>query len=181
MRIGYLDPPYIGMAKLKYGSHPDYAGEVDHYKLLESTAQYDGWVLHLSSPTLPEILGYATELKLEYRIMAWTKTWCTFRRNVPVAYAWEPILVHEARRPVVDPQRPVVMRDWYACRMAMRKGLTGAKPAELCHWLFCVLGAEPTDELIDVFPGSGAVTDAWKTWTGTWITQPDTLFGGIDG
>lgn len=177
-RIGYLDPPYIGMAKLKYGNHPDYAGEVDHRQLLADTAQYDGWILHCSVPSLPEILGYATDLGLEYRICAWMKTWATFRRNVPVAYAWEPILVHEARKPVVDPTRDVVMRDWYACRMAMQKGLIGAKPAELCQWLFCVVGAEPTDELVDVFPGSGSVTQAWRDWTGDY-TAPATLFEEI--
>ncbi|WP_244295086.1 hypothetical protein [Paracoccus versutus] len=34
MKIAYADPPYIGCAHL-YRDHPDYAGEVDHVRLIE--------------------------------------------------------------------------------------------------------------------------------------------------
>jgi hypothetical protein len=49
MKIGYADPPYIGCAHL-YKDHPDYAGEVDHVRLIEKLqSEYDGWILHAAA------------------------------------------------------------------------------------------------------------------------------------
>lgn len=42
--------------------------------------------------------------------------------------------------------------------------VTGAKPPAFCRWLFAWLGARPGDEFDDLFPGSRAVTDAWRTF-----------------
>jgi hypothetical protein len=113
---------------------------------------------------LPQIHAWAVELGLEgYRTMAWTKTFAAFKRNVPVAYAWEPVLVKPARKPVVSGRvRP--LRDWLAEPITLKRGLTGAKPEKVCKWLFECLGAEPGDDLVDVYPGSGAVTRAWESW-----------------
>lgn len=58
----------------------------------------------------------------------------------------------------------VVMRDWIQCPITMKRGLTGAKPEAVCWWAFEVVGAEPTDTLDDMFPGTGAVTRAWSRW-----------------
>lgn len=41
----------------------------------------------------------------------------------------------------------------------------GAKPAEVCRWIFGLLGAASGDILDDLFPGSGAVTRAWAAYT----------------
>jgi hypothetical protein len=162
-RIGYADPPYPGNALKRYGDHPDYAGEVDHYKLLKRLDHdYDGWVLHTSSTALPAILRIADDLGLSYRTMAWVKPFCAFKRNVSVAYAWEPVLVHPVRKPVVT--KRVVMRDWLAESIVMRKGLTGIKPEAVCRWLFEMLGALPQDEFDDIFPGSGQVGRVWQLW-----------------
>lgn len=163
MRIGYADPPYPGMAKRHYGNHPDYAGEVDHRALLSDLQTYDGWLLHTSSVALPEVLGYAAELALDYRIMAWVKPFAAFKPNVAVAYAWEPVLVHECRKPSVAAASGV-LRDWHAANITLRRGLAGAKPERLCWWAFDVLGCEPGDELCDLFPGTGAVGRAWESW-----------------
>ena len=35
------------------------------------------------------------------RVMAWVKGFAAFKRNVSVAYAWEPVIVKAARKPVV--------------------------------------------------------------------------------
>jgi hypothetical protein len=159
MRIAYADPPYPGCAHL-YRDHPDYAGEVDHRALLlELDAKYDGWLLHTSSVALPEL---ASRIPKGARIMAWVKPFAAFKRNVSVAYAWEPVIVKAARKPVVSGR--TVMRDWIAEPITMQRGLTGAKPERVCHWAFEVLGLEPTDHLIDLFPGTGAVTRAWESW-----------------
>ena len=46
----------------------------------------------------------------------------------------------------------------------MRKGFPGAKPDKFSFWIFEGLNLLPTDNFTDVFPGSGAVTDAWDKW-----------------
>lgn len=58
MRLAYADPPYPGQSAKHYANHPDYAGEVDHRKLLKQLDnEYDGWVLHTSSTKLTEVMG----------------------------------------------------------------------------------------------------------------------------
>lgn len=164
MKIGYADPPYIGCAHL-YKDHPDFAGEVDHALLIELLeSEFDGWVLHASatanSMTILAPLAAATGA----RWMCWVKGFAAFKRNVSVAYAWEPVLVKPARKPVVS--KRIVMRDWIQESITLRKGLTGAKPEKVCHWAFEAVGARPEDELCDLFPGTGAVGKAWRTWQG---------------
>lgn len=169
---GYADPPYPGCAHL-YKDHPDFAGEVDHLSLLQKLADYDGWLLHTASTTLPHVIRMADEAGLkegrDYRIMAWCKPFCAFKRNVSVAYAWEPILVKAVRKPVVT--KRVVMRDWIAESITLKKGLTGVKPEAVCRWAFEMLGMEPEDELVDLFPGTGAVGAAWQSWRADVLTS----------
>jgi len=160
MKIAYADPPYPGCAHL-YKDHKDYAGEVDHEQLIRRLqTEYDGYILHTSSSALRLILPLCPEA----RVMSWVKPFAAFKRNVSVAYAWEPVLVKAARKPVVSHR--IVMRDWVSCSITMKKGLTGAKPEAVARWAFEMVGAEPTDTLDDLFPGTGAITDAWKKWRG---------------
>lgn len=163
-RFAYADPPYPGQAAKHYGDQPDYAGEVDHEALLRQLhSDFDGWILHTSSVALSGILRSADKLGVTgFRVMAWVKPFAAFKRNVSVAYAWEPVLVKPVRKPVVSGR--IVMRDWLAESITLRRGLTGAKPAKVCTWLFEVAGLEPTDDLHDLYPGTGAVTDAWIAW-----------------
>jgi hypothetical protein len=108
--------------------------------------------------------------------MAWTKGFAAFKRNVPVAYAWEPVFVKCCRKPVVS--KRIVMRDWIECPITMKRGLTGAKPEKVCHWAFEMVGAHPDDELVDLYPGTNAVSRAWKTWQDTVTSKavPTDLF-----
>lgn len=169
-RIAFADPPYPGQSKKHYGDHPDYAGEVDHVELIARLQRdYDGWCLNTSSTTLPHVIRCADlagvpegDANGGYRIMSWVKSFAAFKRNAPVAYAWEPVLVKTARKPEVSGR--MVMRDWLSEPITLQRGLSGAKPERVCHWLFEVMGARPTDELYDLFPGSGAVARAWDTW-----------------
>lgn len=164
MRIAYADPPYIGYAHL-YKDHPDYAGEVDHVALVERLqSDYDGWVLHAAATPLSMATLAPLVESTGARWMAWVKGFAAFKRNVSVAYAWEPVIVKAARKPVVS--KRLVMRDWVECPITMRRGLTGAKPEKVCHWAFEVVGAHPEDELVDLYPGTGAVTKAWHSWRG---------------
>lgn len=168
MKIGYADPPYIGCAHL-YKDHPDFAGEVDHGALIERLEQdYDGWILHASAT--PKSIAVLAPLVVNIegaRWMTWVKGFAAFKRNVPVAYAWEPVIVKPARKPVVS--KRLVMRDWVQESITLRRGLTGAKPEAVCHWAFEMVAARPDDTLDDIFPGTGAVTRAWKTWQGKFV------------
>ena len=163
MRIAYADPPYPGCAHL-YKDHPDYAGEVDHQELVARLlCEYDGFCLHTSSVALPEVLAHFPHHSFTgVRIMSWVKPFAAFKANVSVAYAWEPVLVKAARKPVV--KQGMTYRDWVSEPITLKRGLTGAKPEYVCQWLFEVMGCEPEDELDDLYPGTGAVSDAWETW-----------------
>jgi len=162
MRIAYADPPYPGQARKHYGDHPDFAGEVDHAELIDRLERdFDGWALSTSSTALQDVLSLCPP---GLRVMAWVKPFAAFKRNVKVAYAWEPVIVRAARP--AEPNRidGLVMRDWIAEGITMRRGLTGAKPERVCWWLFEVLGLQPGDEFTDLFPGSGAVSRAHESW-----------------
>lgn len=164
MRLAYADPPYPGQSAKHYADHPDYAGEVDHRALLRALNEdFDGWVLHTASTTLPYVLGIAADEGVsDFRIMSWVKPFAAFKRNVSVAYAWEPVLVKPVRKPVVSGR--IVMRDWIAESITLRRGLTGAKPSAVCRWAFEMAGLDPADQLVDLYPGTGAVTAAWDEW-----------------
>jgi hypothetical protein len=162
VKIGYADPPYIGCAHL-YRDHPDYGGEVDHAALIERLqSEFDGWVLHAaatpaSMAVLAPLVGGAGA-----RWCAWVKPFAAFKRNVPVAYAWEPVLIKAARKPEVTGRQ--VMRDWISEPITMKRGLTGAKPERVAQWAFELVGAIRSDTLTDIFPGSGAISRAWQSW-----------------
>ena len=171
MRLGYADPPYPGCAHL-YADQPDFAGEVDHAALISRLeSEFDGWVLHTNA-TRSTIALLAPLVPPSARWMSWVKGFAAFKRNVSVAYAWEPVIVKPARKPVVS--KRLVMRDWVECSITLKRGLTGAKPEAVCHWAFEMLGARPDDELCDLFPGTGAVSAAWRTWQGKFALPLDT-------
>jgi hypothetical protein len=167
LKIAYADPPYIGCAHL-YKDHPDFAGEVDHAALIERLeSEFDGWVLHASAtPTSMAALAPLVS-RTNARWMSWVKGFAAFKRNVSVAYAWEPVIVKPARKPVVS--KRLVMRDWIQESITLKRGLTGAKPEAVCHWAFEMVGARPEDDLYDLFYGTGAVSKAWRTWQGKFV------------
>lgn len=159
MRLAYADPPYIGCAGLY-----DEKREVDHAALVARLTEYDGWVLHASAANHSEDILVPLMSKACARKGIWVKQFAAFKRNVSVAYAWEPVYIKAARKPVVS--KRLVMRDWIMEPITMKRGLTGVKPEKVCHWAFELMGARPDDVLDDLFPGSGAVTRAWATWLG---------------
>jgi hypothetical protein len=156
MRLAYADPPYPGRAHL-YADHPDYAGEVDHGQLIADLVLYDGWALSTSAAALRDVLPLCPT---DVRVLAWVKH--------SITVSWEPVIVRSAR-----PVRNV--RDWihvepeaFQWRPKPDSYVIGQKPVPFCDWLFSWLGAETDDTLDDLFPGSGAVGEAW----GRWRTQP---------
>lgn len=145
-RLAYADPPYPGLAKRYYQHEESYAGEVDHRRLLEQLATYDGWALSTSSEALRDILPMCPPGVL---VRPWVK---------PNHVAkWEPVIVSQARR------SPAGMSD-YLCTQPARGGgdLMGRKPIAFCAWIFKLLGSSPNDSFEDMFPGTGIFSSAWR-------------------
>jgi DNA modification methylase len=73
------------------------------------------------------------------------------------------------------------VRDWHSANITLERGLTGAKPRSFCRWILEMLNAQPGDEVVDLFPGTGAFGSAWEQ-----ISNPESqsrlyeLEGGIE-
>lgn len=158
MIFAYADPPYVGQAKKHYG--PD-AEEVDHVALITSLQDHDGWALSCSSPSLGILLSLCPP---DVRVGAWVKPFASFKRGVDPAYAWEPVIYRTCRRWV---KTQPTCRDWVSANITLKKGVHGAKPEAFCFWLFDLLGMRPDDTLVDLYPGSEAVSRAWELWCST--------------
>lgn len=60
-------------------------------------------------------------------------------------------------------------------RLTDPRRVIGAKPAAFSAWLFALLGIQPGDELVDLFPGSGGVSRAFEAFVdaSSWDPQRD--------
>lgn len=159
MIIAYADPPYIGQAKKHY-SHDPHCAEVDHEQLIRELMKYDGWALSCLPITLREILNYSSCPK-DVRIGAWVKPFASFKSGVNPAYAWEAVIFWGGRKRTKELP---TLRDWIDANITFERGLVGAKPEKFCWWIFEMLGMQSADTLIDVFPGTNAVTIAFERW-----------------
>ena len=99
---------------------------------------------------------------------SWVKPFAAFRPNVTPAYAWEPVIFRGGNRRTRDEWSG---RDWVAAMPPVFQGrrsgpsIPGMKPEQFCFWLFNdLLGVRDDDELVDLFPGSGAVGRARDSW-----------------
>lgn len=164
MRVCYADPPYLGTAARRYGKlHPD-AWTYDHLETYGALIQRlceefpDGWALSLSSTTLRALLPLCPN---DVRVMAWVKPWCSFKPGVNPAYAWEPVILRGGRKRCRNEMTEI---DFLHAPAATQKGLAGAKPKAFAFWIFRVLGLRSGDEIVDLFPGSGAIGRAWEEY-----------------
>jgi hypothetical protein len=166
MRFAYADPPYHGCAVRLYGDHPDAAvyDTLDGHRALidRLVAEFpDGWALSMSATNLRDLLPFAPS---DVRVCAWVKGWCSWKPNNYPAYAWEPVLLYGGRKPASGDKTWDTARDWMMCNVATNMPVKGAKPRAFCEWVFSLLGLLPGDDLVDLFPGSGAVTETWEAW-----------------
>ncbi|MDF2991867.1 MAG: hypothetical protein K0S37_2381 [Microbacterium sp.] len=223
LRLAYADPPYPGKSRRYYGSHPDFAGEVDHRRLVEQLNGYDGWALSTSASALQDVLALCPPGS---RVAPWVRGERPTRSAGPLN-AWEPVIYWGGRRDAsrsttagekvspapggrVVPSSSNASRHAGAARpvaiagaddasrsaaadaslvaaadaspgssrrvdvLIYRPGarttdpsrVIGAKPAAFCRWMFDLLGAEPQDEFVDIFAGSGGVARAWDVFSG---------------
>lgn len=155
MRLAYADPPYLGKA-WRYPEHPDSARWDDpaaHQQLMaELDERYDGWAYSLLSTNLPVLLPLAPG---GIRIAAWVKPFAAFKRNVRIAYTWEPVIFKPGRDSSKD--GAPVGRDHLSQVITLKKGLTGAKPPQFCRWVLDLLGYIDGDAVDDLFPGTGVM------------------------
>ncbi len=182
MRFAYADPPYLGCAVKHYGDHPDAAvyDTLDGHKaLIERLVDEfpDGWALSMTTDNLFDLRPLVPR---DCRIAAWVKPFAAFKANVTRAYAWEPVIFRGGRNPGWGhPHQPPekggkqnTPKDFHVEHYAdmllspitLKRGLTGAKPEAFCFWVFDLLNLRADDELVDLFPGSEAVTHAWERW-----------------
>lgn len=165
MKAAYADPPYLGCGKSHYGhlhaAAADYDTPEAHQLLIERLSdEFDCWALSLHEPSLRTILPMCPA---GVRVAAWVKPFAAFRPNVTRAYTWEPVIFNfdggRKREKTQD-----TWRDHVSAPIAMRKGFPGAKPDAFSHWIFEGLNLHLGDEFCDLFPGSGAVGEAWERW-----------------
>jgi hypothetical protein len=166
VKVAYADPPYIGNAARHYRNHPDYAGEVDHQALIRRLVDEfpDGWALSCHTPSLRVLLPMCPA---DVRIGAWVKPFAVFKPGVGVSYSWEPLIWRGGRKVSRKQWTP---KDWVSANAVMRDQpgvrvtTKGKKPEAFCFWLFTILNLRPGDDLVDLFPGSGAVSRYWEKW-----------------
>ncbi|MGZ0147634.1 hypothetical protein ACXJJ3_11240 [Kribbella sp. WER1] len=155
MRFAYADPPYLGCCQLYGHYHPDGRcwDDLDtHRALIERLCDDypDGWAMSLTSTSLRALLPL---VPADHRVAAWTKPFAAFKRNVRIAYTWEPIIWRGGR--LSSKHGAPVGRDHIAEPITMRKGFTGAKPEKVCRHVMDLLGWKPGDQLDDLYPGTG--------------------------
>lgn len=138
--------------------HPDAAEWDDparHRRLLEELmAEYDGWAIATTS----DGVEHYRPLPIPCRTMAWVRPTAP-PGNHRLARKWEAVIVYtpEGRR---GANRVGEFSDVLIAN-APGIGFPGAKPPEWTRWVLDALGYDPdVDELVDLFPGSGAVATA---------------------
>jgi hypothetical protein len=154
MKFAYADPPYFGYAGFYADLHAESAKWDDlaaHQELISGLSRdYDGWALSLTSGNLFDILPLVPRTA---RVGAWVKPFCSYKKHVSPAYAWEPVIFQTAKKHDIANN---TVRDWLAENITLKRGLTGAKPAAFCEWILDLLGFDHTqDTLDDLFPGTG--------------------------
>lgn len=155
-RLAYADPPYPGQAD-RYAD----GREVNVRLLVAYLRTFDAWALSTSAAALREVWNECPEA----RCASWQKT---FAGNgwSRVRWCWEPVLFVTDRKGIRPGERsdvwdglvcpPVVDRSRWS-EVEGKSG--GSKPHAFVRWVLDeLLDMDEGDDLVDIFPGSGAVT-----------------------
>jgi hypothetical protein len=168
VKLAIADPPYYGCSVRLYGDHPEahvYDTLDGHQQLIDRLcAEFDGWALCMTSNNLRDILPLCPP---DARVAAWVKPFHAYKKGVRPAHSWEPVVFSGGRQVATYPEKgqpATTPKDHLAENITLRKGFTGAKPHRFTWWVLDLLGAEPDDDIADLFPGSGAVTEAIDRW-----------------
>jgi hypothetical protein len=163
MNLAYADPPYLGCCSMYDHYHGDgtypwdgkcWDDPATHGILVRHLSeQYDGWSFCMSSQSLRHILPIVGEVP--YRVASWVKPFAAFKRNVRVAYTWEPVLFTPGRDR--SSEGASISRDHLSERITLQRGLTGVKPQRFNRWVLDLMGYVDGDDVTDVFPGSAGM------------------------
>ena len=180
MKLAIADPPYLGRAVRWYSkegcgdgyginqadNHPQAAiwdtpeAHADLAKQLLN--EYDGFAIALTVHSLSTYLSVIeTDSHNGIRVGAWIKP-----QSIPsgsrIKTSWEPVIfkIPKERRGYKAGKKC----DDHLIANPPRLGFYGAKPQEWTHWALDVLGYQQGDEVIDLFAGSGAVSEAIKSY-----------------
>lgn len=143
-----------------YGDkHPDAAAwdDLDAHRelLLELVEEFDGWAI----ATTPDGLGAYHPLPIACHVMAWVRP-AALPGGTRILHRWEPVIVYPPVGRRARGEGIGHVSDVLTAR-APADGFPGAKPAAWTHWVLSALGHDPdVDEVVDLFPGSGAVAAA---------------------
>ena len=158
LRFAYADPPYPGKA-----SYYSERTEVDHASLVDRlVAEYpDGWALSTASGSLRDVLILCPP---DVRVCAWFKG-TRPGKSRRALISWEALLVWRGRplstAAIQDLRDGLIAQGRYR---AFPGALIGMKPPAFGEWMFRQLGARPGDDLVDLYPGSGAIGEAWARY-----------------
>lgn len=158
--LAYADPPYPGFARRLYG-----CAEVDHAELVSRLVREypDGWALSTHAHSLRDVLGLCPH---DVRVASWHRGERRSRAR-RARSAWEPVIYRGGRLRDIPPHESCCDALAWSGRQHSHPGaLVGMKPAQFCVWMFGLLGARAGDTLVDLYPGSGAVTRAWQLFAG---------------
>lgn len=117
----------------------------------------DGWALSTSSSALRWVLALCPA---DARVCPWVRGSRRVRAHRPLN-AWEPLIVWGGRE-VVEPVDDVLTLAIASRPRSHPDALVGMKPPKFVAWLWRLWGARPGDELADLYPGSRAVSHAWR-------------------
>jgi hypothetical protein len=183
MKFAYSDPPYLGCGRLYADVHPDaliWDDPDEHRRLIARMCDEfpDGWALSLHEPSLRTILNMCPD---DVRTAAWVKPFAAFKANVTRAWTWEPVIFRGGR---AIPRSEPTWRDHIEAPaisepIALRRGLTGAKPEAVCEWVLDGLGFKPGDVLDDLFPGTGVMGRSVERRNGVHVQPSDGLFSRL--
>lgn len=186
MKLAIADPPYppfIGSGGRKnrasrwYGTgqrsladkaadqHPDaheWDDPVRHRLLLEELMSvYDGWAI----ATAPDGIAAYGNLPVGVRLMAWIKPNAQpgshrLRSN------WEPVILYPPSGRRSNRGGMGSIPDVHTAAIRTQGSFQGQKPESYTHWILDAFCYDPEqDTVVDVFPGSGAVGDAVKSYS----------------
>lgn len=161
IRVAYADPPYPGLAQ-KY-----YEGglEVDHAELVARLmAEFPaGWALSTSAESCRAVWALCPP---QTRLCPWVRGSRRGRAH-RARVAWEALLVYGGRAQRLSPRDDLAdVLVWGGRQHSHPGALVGMKPAAFAEWMFRLLGLGARDELVDLYPGSGAIGRAWRLYCG---------------
>lgn len=181
MRFAFADPPYPGRAYLYSDVDMPDAEEVDHAELVERLmADYpDGWALSTDERGLWTVLPLlaAHRRRLRARVAVWHRTDAMpfgvghpRGRDARIGYGYELVVIAGGRG-----RGPSTMDVLATAGRVGAARFLGAKPPTYAAWVLRLLGAQPGDQVDDLYPGSGSfrrAADEYLAQMALWPPRP---------